>query len=182
MFRISDLRFKIEAAFVDSFIDEDEMTLNFGLEIFAVCTNPGFENWKARAQNEIFTVRKAGEITNWKNLDSKEITWTEKYDEEGEMYGSLYIFEHNPVYESSLIFGIENEQFKIDWIGKTDVNWDEKYGQNLDIEIRTIMPFKGIWCANKSEEDSLKLVGRFCNPEEFKYTQTKDGVSLLTPK
>lgn len=181
MFNISDLNFSVSSANLDAYFDEDLMVINWGIEVSGSCTNLEFKRWNPKATVEVLLATKPGEITHWTSLTEKEISWETEYDNDGEPYGLLYVFEHCPISKSKIEFKFVDNKLELIWKAKADVNVNDKYNNNLDLEIRTDLVFKGIWCGKKTEKECFQLLRNFFDPNDFLYNKTEHGVSLLVP-
>ena len=182
MFKIEDLYFDIESAILDAFIDEDDMTINWGVEIKAKSGEGKYSRWSPLARSETFLKNKPTQIGHWLDLAGTQVVWNEPYDSEDEPYAMFYVFEHEPIYESNILISRKGKTLYIKWAGKSDVNWDSKYGKDLKFDIETEIVFKGILFGRESEVNSKSLLLTFFDPNLFEFVQDKHGVSIFRPK
>jgi len=182
MFRIEDLNFDITNATLDAFIDDDCMQINWGIEIKGVPKEKSFHGREPRASSEVIYKSKPNEIEHWLSLAGKKICWKPKYDEDGEMFGSLYFFRHLPIYDSTLEFLQQNGGLNIKWKALCDVEMEPPYDNGLEFYIDTDISFTGIWCGRKTELECYELLDMFFPRNLFEYTVTERGVSLLIPR
>lgn len=183
MFKISDLDFSVESAVLDAFIDKEDMSLNWGLEIEAAQKIVDDQEWEPQATVEILCKTKPGELKQWSDIAGKEVNWKEAFDEDDEPYGILYVFEHEPIYKSKIkLLQNGNGGIRIDWNAKCDVRWGQKYGTNLDLDINTKLNFKGILFGRKSEPQCKDMLAEFFPVEDFVFTTNENGVSIMKPR
>ena len=183
MFKIEDIHFDIEYAILDAFVDDEDMTLNWGVEVAGVRKDVGGQSLKPKAQSEILFKTRPEELTHWTDIAGKEISWEEGLDEEEEPYGTLYLFEHEPVYDSTILLGkgLNKNEIRIEWKGKCDLHWTEKDNVGQSFEIAANLAFKGIWFGRDPEPKSLAVLENFFSKEDFEFT-VEDGASLFSPK
>ena len=136
-FKILDQEFDVKSAILKEYTDEDgDVIWNLNIE-----TNDNISAWESD-ETSAPNVRCEGMLSRWGNiqaLQGKTINVPEAYDTETDEYlFSLYVFEHEDVFDSNITFGeIENNTIPVKWVGKCNVNWNEKYSSNLPIEIET---------------------------------------------
>lgn len=181
MLRIADLDFKTESVILDAYVDENNMTLKWGLEIKAKTGEGEYSRWAPKASIETFRETKSTDLNHWLDLAGTQVVWNEPYDSNGESYATLYVFEHEPIYNSRIDISRNGNSLYLKWIGKSNVNWNSKYGHSLNINIEAELFFKGIWFGKKPEFQSRSLLSKFFNPNLFKFVQTEHGVSLFRP-
>ena len=128
MLKIRDLVFEIDTAILDTFIDEEEMILNWGLEIRTI--NKGIDgyDWKPTVRSEIFLKTQPNDLKHWKEVQDQKISWQEAFDKEEEPYGMLYVFGHEPIYESSILLSQQKET-----TGNLSLQWDAKCKKQLSL-------------------------------------------------
>lgn len=178
IFQISDLSFSIESAILDAFIDEEKNVMNWGIEI----QSQG-NNWHPQAYSEVLLNTAPEELTNWRGISGREITWSSPLNEADEPYGVLYVFGHEPIYNSNIQLNLSADNSLIlKWDAYCDIYWDEKYGSNLQLRIETALFFQGILCGRRNKAECEHLVKHFFSLDDFEYTLNKNGVSIMVPK
>lgn len=181
MFKIADLNFTIVQSYLDAYVDEEENEMVWGLQIKGQSHNEEFDDWSPHVNSEVLVRTKPGEMKTWLDLAGKKIEWDEYSDDEEEPHALLYIFEHEPIYQSKVLFELRNNEMFVKWNALCDVGWDEKYSDELPLQIETKVLFNGILFGKRPEESCRKMIAPFLNPEDFQYIRNKNGVSLLVP-
>jgi hypothetical protein len=184
MFKIADLKFDIQHATLDAFIDDIDFSVKWGIEIQTINKNISGHVWQPKAYSEILMKTAAYEIKTWKQIIDKTISWNGCYNEETEEYrAALYIFEHEDIYDSVIKFtSLHGNGVGITWKAKCNVYWDEKYHSDLDLLIETPIEFNGIWFGKTSEDDAKLILAKAFDPAGFFFIKTDHGVSLFKPK
>ena len=183
MFTIGDLKFDIQAAVLDAFIDEDDYSVNWGLEITGRKRELFGGYWQPSAYSEVLFKTAPYEVQSWKEIAGRVISWDECYDEEQEGYhAALYTFEHEGIYDSRLeIIALLDGSLGVKWRAKCDVFWNEQYSGDLDLVIETPICFKGVLLGNRSQEEAHAMFAKAFDPRGFSFTTTDSGVSLFVP-
>jgi len=181
MFRIADIEFIVEEAVLDAYIDDDEMVMVWGLEVSGAAVEKEFERWKPRAKIECIRSTNPGELGHWTELAGTSKKWAPKYNDDEQEIGLLYVFSHEPIYNSSIQLLADPKGLAVKWTGVCDIHWNEKYGQGLEFLIDTPVDFLGIWCGREPLATCLPLIQQFFSAAQYQYTQTDDGVSIFLP-
>ncbi len=182
MFRVADIDFDVTESILDAYIDDDEDVIVWGVEISARATNSQFARWKPSAKSEALFRTGPADLVRWQNLAGRSAEWGEAEDEKGEPFGILYIFEHDPIYEASVRIGRNSSaSLSINWRGKFNPYIDEKYAEGLSITIDEPLVCRGIFCRREPEDACWKALAPFFPRDQFRFTQTEHGVSLLVP-
>lgn len=181
MFKISDIKFDIKDAILDAYIDSDKKLIKWGVEINTFATSNEFKRWRPSMKSEVFLSTKPDDMKSYLDLSGKSVRWHDREDEDGESFGELYVFEHEPLYESTIQLTKIKDSLFFSLSSKCDVYWNEQYSCNLSLKIDTSLEFKGIWCGRKPENECRKLLEPYFSQDQFIYTKTKHGVSLLAP-
>ncbi len=70
-----------------------------------------------------------------KDLIGKSFVWNGTSNEHGENAGCLCVGEHSPIENGKIeILDVKRNSVKIKWSGEADVDWDEKYGEDVPFE------------------------------------------------
>ncbi len=141
-FKILDQEFEIKSATLEEYVDES----NNPVWTLMIDTNDKELAWES-SETSAPNVRCEDMLSRWGNIEAlqgKTIYVPDAYDTEiDECLFSLYVFEHEDVFESTITFGqIKNNKMPINWVGKCNVNWDGKYSSNLPIEIDAELSIK----------------------------------------
>jgi len=182
MIKIFDLLFRIKSAVLEAYIDEENMEIVWGVEIEGEPCQQDFSRWEPSLVSESLFRTKKGELNTWRDIAEKSTKWDSPYDLGGKPYATLYVFEHEPIYNCNVKLYSKSEELHFYLNGQCDVNWDSKYGKNLDLKIDCKIEFSGIWFRRESEINSRKLLSQFCTESDFSYTLSKNGISLMVPK
>ncbi len=182
MLKLADLDFEIESAILEAFVDVDDMVIRWGVEVQAKPGSGELSRWAPKAVSEQFFASGPGEMNHWMDLAGTRVAWADPSDSEGEYRGTLYVFEHAPVYSSQLTIGKgKADGLSLSWEGKSDVNWTPEYGAGLDFSIETDLRFIGIWFGRQPEKECAPLLSQFLDPGLFEFVKTEHGVSLFRP-
>lgn len=179
MFRIADIDFQNQNAYLDAYVDEQELV--FGIHIQGSSKNNQFKDWKPHVESDALLRFKPGELKTWSDIAGRTIQWQDAHDSDQEPYAFLYVFEHEPIYQSKVMFeNIHGEVF-VKWNALCDVGFDEKYGVQLPLNIESSVSFAGILFGDKPEEQCKKLIEPYLQPHHFQFIKNKYNVSLLVP-
>jgi hypothetical protein len=121
-------------------------------------------------------------FSHWTSLVPRDVRWAEKNDTDVTPSGMLYVFEHTPIFECHARCFDEAGKMQVALDGKCGVYYDEHYGTNLDLHLDSSVVFRGVWYGRRSESECRKDIARFLNPDDFAFTPTEHGVSMLTPR
>ncbi|WP_152004409.1 hypothetical protein [Desulfoluna spongiiphila] len=102
MFKISDIEFEVKNATLDAYIDSDEKLIKWGVEVSAFTISNEFKRWRPSMKSEVFMATKPNDMKSYLDLSGKSVNWNDKEDEDGEPFGELYVFEHEPLYECNI--------------------------------------------------------------------------------
>jgi hypothetical protein len=119
--------------------------LSWSIDIRASPMRVRAEIWTPRAYSERLLPIDGINLINWSDAFRQKITWEGCYDDrQGVVNASLYVSEHNDIYQSTLdIRPLSGADFKIKWRAKCDVFFDG-HKDNLDLDIETEGVFGGI--------------------------------------
>lgn len=108
------------------------------------------ENWEPRLYHEQLQFN----VGSWKELEGAAYSWNDPAGPNGEMEGGLYVFEHEPLTQGSLMIGRRSGSlFQLRWSGQCDIWWDEEYGGGLPFLLECEAQFQGIQ-VNASARDN----------------------------
>lgn len=72
---------------------------------------------------------------------------------------TMYVFEHTALEKNQIEFlEQKGDSFRIRWKAKCAVEWDKKYGRNLDFEVDCWIKFCGLLVVANSREEADRLV------------------------
>jgi len=183
MFKIKDLEFDIEHAYLDAYVSDLDGEMVFGLQIKTKEKEDVFLGYSAHFETDMLLNIKPNEITKWQDIAGRKVEWEDYLEDEEEPDGFLYIFEHEAVYNAKIeIKNIDNRIYvKIDAL--CDVYFDDDYSDNLPLKIETEIDFYGIPCGkNTSENDCINEIKPYLDVSNFRYVKNKYDVSLMIPK
>jgi hypothetical protein len=125
--KIKDIKFEVCKA--EIIVDNDGLTLN----VETISKNIEGEDWQPSLVGERLQVSLP--LKNG-NIDG-EIRIPLAYDNLSDKQNiTMYVFEHGDTYDNVLSFKNEDGQVILNWTGKCDVNWDDKYGDNLEFIVK----------------------------------------------
>lgn len=180
MLRIADFEFPVESCLLEAYCHTDRMQWDVQIECGSL--SPGvFHGQGPKLSLSLFETPVAA-FRHWTNLVPREVCWVERNDTDVTPSGLLYIFEHSPVFECHARCYNQLGTIRIELGGKCDVFFDERYDRNLDLRLDSPVAFRGVWFGRRPESDCKTEIARFLNPDDFDYSPTEHGVSLLTPR
>ena len=180
MFKIEDIDLEINSAAIEAFINDDENIMEWGIEINAHSINRDDIKWKVKLSAESLLKTKENQLSTWKDIAGLDFHWTEGIEDENE-HALMYIFQHEPIYNSKGIFYLNDEgKVCIKWNGKCDIYWNTNYDKGLDFIIDTPVEFKGVWFGKEIEPICKKSLSAYITHDSFNYV-TERNVSLLKP-
>ncbi len=182
MLQIADIPFELTEASLDAYIDAENDLIAWGIEISGRTTQPGFERWKPTARCETLLSTGPGDLASWHDLAGRSVEWSRAEDEDGEAFATLYLFEHSPIYDATVHLSNGGAGgLMISWAGRFDPHINDDYNEGVSLSVRESVVFCGVWCGRASEEASWRSLEPFFPRDQFAYTQTDHGVSLLVP-
>ena len=131
-FRISDLEFDIDSASIRENLSGGETRWDLTVETVEKLL---FESrWSPNIRGEDVVV----DAPPFDQILGKTVCVPLAYDHDTDEYlFSIYVFEHDDVFESSITFLEQKDsKFLINWKGLCHVNWDDKYGRDLPFELK----------------------------------------------
>jgi hypothetical protein len=89
---------------------------------------------------------------------------------------TLYVFEHEPAYEMAIVFGRwQGNSIELTLSGKADLNWGDKYGKSVPIQVKYMAVFKGINVYDRTEESARARLAAFYDPDSFDVEKSRVG-------
>lgn len=119
---------------------------------------------------------------HWQELAPRNVSWVERNDTDTTPSGILYIFEHTPIFECHAHCYNDGGKMQVGLDGKCDVYFDKQYDTNQELHLESPVVFQCVWFGRWPESDCRKTISSFLNPDNFDYSLTEHGVSILTPK
>ena len=128
----------------------------------------GVEMWEPLASHENlhFPIRR------WVEVAGQVVEWSSAADNEsGEPNGSLYVVEHEAIFQGRLAF-LERDglRFRFSWVGICDVFWDEEYGQNVQFSAEGWATFTEIVVRGNEKDTAESLrerLGEYLDTQDF---------------
>lgn len=180
MLRIADLAFAVVNCRLEAFCDTDKMSWDIQVEC-APHPDGKFHGHGPNLSLSLFeTLPEA--FRHWTGLAPREVRWVEKNDTDVTPSGMLYIFEHTPTFDCHARLYNDAGEMHVELDGKCDVYFDEYYDTNLDLHLDSAVVFRGVWFGGRPESACRNEISRFLNPDDFDFSPTEHGVSMLTPK
>jgi hypothetical protein len=180
MLRIADVEFAVVNCYLKAYCDTDRMKWDLEVEC-ARHEAPDFHRWEPTLSLCLFETPPDA-FRHWTELAPREVRWIEKNDTDVTPSGSLYVFEHTPVFDCHVRYYSEAGSMHIELNGKCDIYFDQSYDTNLDLHLDSGVAFQGVWFGRRPESECRSEIARFLNPKDFKFSPTEHGVSVLTPK
>jgi hypothetical protein len=180
MLRIADLEFDVESCQIKAYCFDEVMNWEI-VSHFAAHPEGKFHGHQPKLTLTLAeTPPKAFDV--WTKLAPREVRWDEKNDDDEVPSGMLYIFEHTLLYECHALLKNKRGKMYITVDGKCDVHYDDQYYDNLDFHLESAVDFWGVFFGRQTEARCRKSIARFLNPDDFDFSKTVDGVSILSPK
>lgn len=191
MFRIKDKLFEIKYAYLDAYIDDNQLV--FGLQIKATGTDkyPQEDNYNSEGMffpddelyfnSEILLKIKPNEIKNWNDIVGKTIEWDNYPENEEEPHALFYVYEHEQISTAKIEFKNRDNKVYVTINALCNIYAGENFSSDLPLQIDTEIDFFGILCGKISKEECLKEIKPFLDLNNLKYFQNKYGVSIMAP-
>ncbi len=152
---IASIKFDVTLASVTADVRGENISWAINIETRSRRVNQ--ELWSPRLYSEQLLPIDGLKLKNWDDAFHQVIHWASCYDDERGMHNaSLYVAEHNDVYESTLkVHSLSANEIGITWIARCDVYFDG-FGENLALQVRTTGMFDGVIVGNLGENISEK--------------------------
>ncbi len=121
-------------------------------------------------------------FSHWLELAPQEVRWVEKRGTDDTPSGLLDVFEHTPIYHCTAHCYNKSGQMHIKIDARCDVLFDAPYSTNLELHLDAPVVFRGVWFGRRKETECRTIISKFLNPDDFDFTPTEHGISILTPK
>jgi hypothetical protein len=180
MLRIADLQFAVVRCWLEAYCHPDKMQWDLAVEC-ASHPEGRFHGHEPNLSLSLFETPPEA-LRRWIDLAPRDVRWLEKNDTDVTPSGMLYIFEHTPVFECRARCYHDAGKMQVELAGKCVVYFDEHYGTNLDLYLGSSVVFRGVWFGRRPESECRNEIARFLNADDFEFSPTEDGVSMLTPK
>ncbi len=180
MMQIADLKFNVAECRIEAYCYEENMQWDF--EIGCNSNSDGkLSGFAPGLSLSLFETPPAA-VSHWAELAPREVSWVEKAGTDDTPSGLLYIFEHTPIYQCTACCYNESGQMHIKIDARCDVLYDEQYGTDLELHLDAPVEFRGVWFGRSAEPECRMMISKFLDPDDFDFTPTEHGVSMLTPK
>jgi hypothetical protein len=173
MFVLKDLRFEVENATLlghvyDPYPYEGNWTLCWSINISMKERDVDGEIWCPRLYHDSFRLA----VRRWFDVSEQPLVWDAAFNSTtGEPNGGLYVFEHGDIPQATLRFLERNgRNLKVDWTGKCNVFWDERYGENIPFTVETTVRFDYVDVRGTAQDNDATLLERlalFLDPGDF---------------
>ena len=180
MLRIADLNFDVVSCRIEAYCHTDKMQWDIQVESDSHADGR-FHGYKPHLSLSLLETP-PGAFQYWRELAPRDVRWVDKNDTDVTPSGMLYIFEHTPIFECHARCYNAAAEMRIELDGKCDVYFDEDYDADLDLHLDSAVVFRGVWFGRRPESECRNDISRFLNPDDFDYSPTEHGVSMLTPK
>ncbi|BDD12066.1 hypothetical protein FUAX_44980 (plasmid) [Fulvitalea axinellae] len=192
MFKVKDKSFDIKYAYLDAYVDEDELVI--GLQIKAIGTDeyPKIDDAETEGlffsdnellfNSEVLMRIKPNEINNWQDIVGKKVQWNDYPEDEEEPHAIFYVYEHEGIYNANIEFKKLDKKIIVSIKATCDIYAGKEFSDNLPLEIETEVDFFGILCGkNITKKECENKIKPFLNLDSLKFIQNKYNVSIMTP-
>jgi hypothetical protein len=179
MLRIADLEFPVVSCLLKAYCGEDNLLWIFEVECGPHASGE-LESYAPKLELNLFQTA-PGEMQHWWELAPREASWVADNDNGITPSGMLRIFEHTLLSQSQARLSSANGEMQLNLTGRCDVHFNERYGRNLPLTLDTAVKFDGIWLGRAPEALCCALIDPYLDFEDFKYSPTEHGVSVLRP-
>lgn len=180
MLRIADVEFHIVSCRFQAYCLTDKMVWDIEVDC-APNTEGKFHYRRPNLSLSLFETC-ANEFSHWTNIAPRQVCWVDKHDTDVTPSGMLYIFEHEPIFECNARCYVKDDQMYITLNGKCDVHYDEEYSTGLELHLDAVVVFDCVMFGRSPESACRQIISEFLKPEDFVFSTTEDGVSILVPK
>ena len=180
MLRIADLEFAILTCRLEAYCHSDKMQWDIQVEC---APHPGgkFHGHAPNLSLSLFETQPKA-FRHWRELAPRDVHWVEKNDTDVTPSGMSYVFEHTPIFGCHARCYNDAGEMHVELTGICDIYFDEYYDTYLGLQLKSATVFRGVWFGRRSESDCRNEISRFLNPDDFTFSPTEYGVSMLTPK
>jgi hypothetical protein len=180
MLRIANLEFAIVSCRLEAYCRAENMQWDIQVE----CAEHRERKFHGHAPTLSMSLFETSQnaFRRWPQLAPREVRWIEKNDTDVTPSGTLYIFEHTPIFQCYARCFDDAGKMHVKLDGKCDVYFDEHYGKNLSLHVDSSVVFRGVWFGRQPESECKSEIARFLNPDDFEFITTVHGVSMLIPK
>ncbi len=180
MMWIADLEFEVSSSRLEAYCHGDKM--QWDIHVHCNSHSEGaFHRHEPKLSLSLFETP-SQTLSYWTDLAPRDARWLEKNDTDVTPSGMLYIFEHTPIFECIAQLRNERGIMQVKVNGKCDVYYDEQYDTNLDLRLDSEVVFHCVWFGRRPESECRAAISAFLDPNDFDYSQTEHGVSMLIPK
>lgn len=180
MLQIADLEFDVISCRIEAYCYTDEMLWDFQIDCEGHVGGK-LHGYEPTLSLSLFQTLPE-EFQHWTELAPRKVRWTEKNDTDITPSGMLYIFEHTPIFESCAHIYNNAAEMRLELHSQCDVYFDDGFDTDLALHLDAAVAFRGIWFGRRSESECRHAISRFLNPNDFDFSPTEHGVSMLTPK
>ncbi|HWV15108.1 MAG TPA: hypothetical protein VN030_06720 [Cellvibrio sp.] len=180
MFNIDTIVLEIKSAVLEAYIHDNAM--EWGVDISAATAAGDNLQWKVKVNSESLFSTGINQLGYWQDIVGIQFSWEEPLNKDEDPHALMYLCQHEPVYASEgKLYLNEHQMVCIDWSGKCDIYWNDKYHTGLSFLIDTPVTFKGIWFGRDAESVCRKALSQYITKEIFIYSSERN-VSLMKPR
>lgn len=179
MLRVKDREFKTnECIFFATIDDENSLSWNFRVSTYGQKFD---EFWEPVVSGENMLIK----LPQADVIVGETVAVPDAYDPKSDKYFfTMYVFEHEDMYQNRIKFlQRRNNIFQILWTAKCNINWDEEYGQGLDVCIDANIEFKGITTQTASLAEAKSRLDKHYSSSSFEAIANDEGhISFRLPE
>jgi hypothetical protein len=180
MLRIADVDFTVVSCQLEASCNSAKMQWDIVVKC-APHPDRKFQGLAPSLSLSLFKTSKRA-LRHWTKLAPREVRWVRRNDTDVTPSGLLYLFEHTPIFKCYARCSLTAGNMQVELDGKCDVHYDEEYSENLDLHLESRVVFRGVWFGRQPEAECRNKIARFLNADDFDFSLTEHGVSMLTPK
>jgi len=176
---IADLEFSVLDCRFEAYCHEDKMQW----DVIVECEGrPDAFNGSAPSMSLSLFESAPSAFEYWTGIAPREVQWTDKNGTDDTPSGILYVFEHEPIFDCSARCFDDSGRVGIKLDGRCDIHFNEEYGAGIPFGLEATAAFRGVWFGRRPEAECRAEISRFLAENDFDFTPTEHGVSMLTPK
>lgn len=181
-FMLGGKHISITSAFADCYISEQNGYVAWGFEVHGYVPDAvsGPIEPIVRSESPFRFFRPESPIP-WIDSFPRSLNWETSTDLEGQLVATVYVHEHSQIDSGSHSAVQDSGRLHVALTGTALIVDTLGIAQPTRIRIDTEAKFKGIWLGRRPEPECRALLSRFYRDEEFEYSVTADGVSLMRP-
>lgn len=177
-FRIADLEFEVESAVLAARWMKD--TMGWSIAVRTIPKVVEGEEWRPSVSSDWLYGMEGKACDKWTDLFPRVLEWESGFNHKDDRIEAwFYVFECVEIKNARLEFGVpKGNWIPLRWTGRANVFFDEKYGENLDLEVQADCLFEGVEIGKLGEmismEEALRRARATFRTQDFEFKPPTD--------